>query len=153
MRHNEISLPNCEECEQMNTVFFEQTAIFQNMKWTDYLHFGKVGFLIRYIWNREEFFSYPLKTVIFTVSKLNTQDRERNIVHLRRGSPSHLPQHQIKFPQPETYSVILCLQKNLETDHCASNYGCSPVYLEKLLTACYQFIFVTCIFMTIWYTQ
>lgn len=92
------SLPIFEECEQMNKVFFGQTAIFQNRKRTDYLHFGKCGgFNLRYIWNREEFSSYPLKTVIFTVSKLSAQEREKNIVHLRRGSSSHLHKIRLNF--------------------------------------------------------
>lgn len=38
------SLPGCEERGQMNEAVFGKTAIFQNMKWTDYLHFGKHRF-------------------------------------------------------------------------------------------------------------
>lgn len=56
---------------------------------------GKVFLNLRYIWKREFFSLYPLKTVIFTVNRLNIQDRGKTTVHLRRGSPSHL--HRIKL--------------------------------------------------------
>jgi len=72
------SLTNCEECEQMNKVFLGQTAIFQKYEVArSPALWERCFFNLRYIWNRQEFSSYPLKTVIFTVGKLNTQDREK----------------------------------------------------------------------------
>lgn len=147
------SLPSCEECEQMNKVFFGQRAIFKIWNGQITCILGKV-FNLRYIWNREEFASYPLKTVIFTVSKSNTQDRETNIVHLGMGSPSHLHRIKLNFHKQKDIQWYFCYRSLKQIIVLVRPMWCPSVCLEKLLIAYYQFIFVTCIFlMTIWNSQ